>query len=69
MEAFAFDGTDQVEQITGGTVRSLNLAHRQELWRSFDWALCLEVAKHSNTHSRSVRSDGNASSFVERGVW
>lgn len=51
VEAFAFDGAMSAEDITGGVVQEVDLAPtpkrgETQLWRSFDWVLCLGVAEH-----------------------
>jgi len=46
VQAYAFDGTDGVAEITGGAVQQINLVSGVQLWRNFDWVMCLEVAEH-----------------------
>lgn len=46
VEAFAFDATHVVTDITGGHVQELDLGKEVRLWRTFDWVLCLDVAGH-----------------------
>jgi hypothetical protein len=46
VHAFAFDGTARATEISAGKVLEVNLIERVELWRNFDWVLCLEVAEH-----------------------
>eukprot|EP00747_Dinoflagellata_sp_TGD_P056601 gnl/TRDRNA2_/TRDRNA2_150183_c0_seq1.p1 gnl/TRDRNA2_/TRDRNA2_150183_c0~~gnl/TRDRNA2_/TRDRNA2_150183_c0_seq1.p1 ORF type:complete len:259 (+),score=43.66 gnl/TRDRNA2_/TRDRNA2_150183_c0_seq1:57-833(+) len=47
VEAFAFDGSDGIEDITDGRVTFTNLAlPKLDLGRQFDWILCVEVAEH-----------------------
>jgi hypothetical protein len=43
--AWAFDGTMDVAQVTSGNVTYFNLAEPVPLGRTFDYALCLEVAE------------------------
>eukprot|EP00929_Paragymnodinium_shiwhaense_P075321 TRINITY_DN38502_c0_g1_i1.p1 TRINITY_DN38502_c0_g1~~TRINITY_DN38502_c0_g1_i1.p1 ORF type:complete len:590 (-),score=83.05 TRINITY_DN38502_c0_g1_i1:209-1978(-) len=45
-EAFAFDGAANINSVTGGKVRNLQLHHPFTLWQRFDWILCLEVLEH-----------------------
>lgn len=45
VEAFAFDATVSVTDITGGAVQEVDLASDgSQLWRTFDWVICLDVA-------------------------
>lgn len=46
LKAFAFDGTHQAAELTGGVVQEINLVEDLQLWRTFDWVLCLEVGEH-----------------------
>eukprot|EP00928_Gymnodinium_smaydae_P055539 TRINITY_DN39052_c0_g1_i1.p1 TRINITY_DN39052_c0_g1~~TRINITY_DN39052_c0_g1_i1.p1 ORF type:complete len:458 (-),score=106.59 TRINITY_DN39052_c0_g1_i1:161-1534(-) len=46
VQAFAFDGTKRVTEITGGSVNEINLIEETHLWRTFDWVMCLEVGEH-----------------------
>lgn len=46
VRAFAFDGTHQAAELTGGVVQEVNLIQQMELWQTFDWILCLEVGEH-----------------------
>jgi hypothetical protein len=46
VSAYAFDGTPDVELVTKGAVMSADLARPLELWRRFDWVICLEVAEN-----------------------
>jgi hypothetical protein len=46
LKAFAFDGSPRATEITGGKVQEINLVQEFQLWRTFDWVLCLEVAEH-----------------------
>eukprot|EP00933_Yihiella_yeosuensis_P013655 TRINITY_DN1254_c0_g1_i1.p1 TRINITY_DN1254_c0_g1~~TRINITY_DN1254_c0_g1_i1.p1 ORF type:complete len:502 (+),score=83.85 TRINITY_DN1254_c0_g1_i1:54-1559(+) len=47
IEAFAFDATLSAHDIAGGSVIQADLTKVGiELWRSFDWVLCLEVVAH-----------------------
>jgi hypothetical protein len=46
VHGFAFDGTSRATEISGGKVLEVNLVEKVELWRTFDWVLCLEVAEH-----------------------
>lgn len=44
VEAFAFDATVSVADITGGAVQEVDLASDgSQLWRTFDWVICLDV--------------------------
>jgi len=44
VEAVAFDATEAVGDITGGSVQQANLTSQGlQLWRTFDWVLCLDV--------------------------
>jgi hypothetical protein len=46
VQAFAFDGTGSVDGITGGAVSETNVAARSlQLWRKFDWILCLDFVQ------------------------
>lgn len=46
VQAFAFDGTPEINHISPG-VLYMNLNDPEmKLWRKFDWILCLEVAEH-----------------------
>eukprot|EP00747_Dinoflagellata_sp_TGD_P209574 gnl/TRDRNA2_/TRDRNA2_82957_c0_seq1.p1 gnl/TRDRNA2_/TRDRNA2_82957_c0~~gnl/TRDRNA2_/TRDRNA2_82957_c0_seq1.p1 ORF type:complete len:526 (+),score=91.38 gnl/TRDRNA2_/TRDRNA2_82957_c0_seq1:55-1578(+) len=44
--AYAFDGSPDIELVTKGAVLGADLGRPLDLWRKFDWALCLEVAEH-----------------------
>lgn len=44
--AVAFDGAPDIELVSRGAVATANLGRELRLWRTFDWALCLEVAEH-----------------------
>eukprot|EP00421_Protoceratium_reticulatum_P065289 CAMPEP_0168423136 /NCGR_PEP_ID=MMETSP0228-20121227/34152_1 /TAXON_ID=133427 /ORGANISM="Protoceratium reticulatum, Strain CCCM 535 (=CCMP 1889)" /LENGTH=509 /DNA_ID=CAMNT_0008437087 /DNA_START=1 /DNA_END=1529 /DNA_ORIENTATION=- len=44
--AIAFDGSPDIELVTKGMVLSADLGRPLNLWRKFDWVLCLEVAEH-----------------------
>jgi len=44
--AYAFDGSPDIALVTKGNVKSADLGKPLELWRKFDWTLCLEVAEH-----------------------
>jgi len=46
VQAYAFDGTHQAAELTGGVVQELNLVKEMQLWRAFDWVMCLEVGEH-----------------------
>lgn len=46
VEAFAFDGVQSVGDISGGRVLEVDLAKPLKLWRTFEWAICLEVGQH-----------------------
>lgn len=46
VQAFAYDGSPEIELVTNGAVSSADLAKQLELGRMFDWVLCLEVAEH-----------------------
>eukprot|EP00747_Dinoflagellata_sp_TGD_P062101 gnl/TRDRNA2_/TRDRNA2_152824_c1_seq1.p1 gnl/TRDRNA2_/TRDRNA2_152824_c1~~gnl/TRDRNA2_/TRDRNA2_152824_c1_seq1.p1 ORF type:complete len:478 (+),score=90.82 gnl/TRDRNA2_/TRDRNA2_152824_c1_seq1:30-1436(+) len=46
VQSFAFDGTAQASEISGGAVQEVNLIEELHLWRKFDWVLCLEVGEH-----------------------
>lgn len=46
LQAFAFDGTHQAAELTGGAVQEVNLVKDMELWRTFEWVMCLEVGEH-----------------------
>jgi hypothetical protein len=46
VHAFAFDGTPEIEDITGGRVTYLDLSKTQSLNRTFDWVFSIEVAEH-----------------------
>lgn len=43
---YAFDGTQQATAITRGVVQEINLIQDVQLWRTFDWVMCLEVGEH-----------------------
>jgi len=44
VEAVAFDAAEAVGDITGGSVQEANLTSKGlQLWRTFDWVLCLDV--------------------------
>eukprot|EP00928_Gymnodinium_smaydae_P098144 TRINITY_DN9058_c0_g1_i1.p1 TRINITY_DN9058_c0_g1~~TRINITY_DN9058_c0_g1_i1.p1 ORF type:complete len:306 (-),score=80.35 TRINITY_DN9058_c0_g1_i1:10-927(-) len=44
--AFAFDGAQGIASVTKGRVQPLLLHEPFQLWRTFDWVLCLEVLEH-----------------------
>jgi len=44
--AHAYDGSPDVELVTKMAVHSADLGRPLELWRKFDWVICLEVAEH-----------------------
>eukprot|EP00927_Polykrikos_kofoidii_P062684 TRINITY_DN57490_c0_g1_i1.p1 TRINITY_DN57490_c0_g1~~TRINITY_DN57490_c0_g1_i1.p1 ORF type:complete len:527 (-),score=108.34 TRINITY_DN57490_c0_g1_i1:71-1651(-) len=44
--AFAFDGSPDIELVTKGVVSGADLGRPVTLWRTFDWAICIEVAEH-----------------------
>merc|ERR1712046_191941 len=46
VEAFAFDGVQSVADISGGNVLEVDLASSFELWRTFNWVICLDVGQH-----------------------
>lgn len=46
VEAFAFDGSPDIELVTKSKVLSADLGKPLSLWKKFDWLLCLEVAEH-----------------------
>jgi hypothetical protein len=46
MKAFAFDGTPEATKASDGVVHEINLIEDVQLWRSFDWVMCLEVGEH-----------------------
>mmetsp|Transcript_18168 Transcript_18168/g.34969 ORF Transcript_18168/g.34969 Transcript_18168/m.34969 type:complete len:479 (-) Transcript_18168:268-1704(-) len=46
VQAFAFDGTQDVARLTNGSVQEVNLVQEMRLWRNFSWVLCLEVGEH-----------------------
>jgi len=46
VQAYAFDGTHQAAELTGGAVQEVNLVGDLRLWRNFSWVLCLEVGEH-----------------------
>merc|ERR1712072_1081282 len=46
VESFAFDGVLSVGDISGGRVHEVDLSSPFTLWRTFEWALCLEVGQH-----------------------
>merc|ERR1712194_907920 len=46
IDAYAFDGTHKVSELTDGIVNEVNLVADMQLWRSFDWVMCLEVGEH-----------------------
>eukprot|EP00931_Biecheleriopsis_adriatica_P100491 TRINITY_DN75791_c0_g1_i1.p1 TRINITY_DN75791_c0_g1~~TRINITY_DN75791_c0_g1_i1.p1 ORF type:complete len:515 (-),score=103.97 TRINITY_DN75791_c0_g1_i1:34-1365(-) len=46
VSAMAFDGSPDIGLVTRGAVASAHLGRELNLWRRFDWALCLEVAEH-----------------------
>lgn len=46
VKAFAFDGTQQASVISNGSVQEINLIEDVNLWRTFDWIVCLEVGEH-----------------------
>ena len=37
--AYAFDGAENVDEITGGQVSYLDLTKENMLWKRFDWVL------------------------------
>eukprot|EP00927_Polykrikos_kofoidii_P049409 TRINITY_DN43472_c0_g1_i1.p1 TRINITY_DN43472_c0_g1~~TRINITY_DN43472_c0_g1_i1.p1 ORF type:complete len:498 (+),score=92.61 TRINITY_DN43472_c0_g1_i1:87-1580(+) len=43
VQAFSFDNTFSISEITGGRVQQANLTDELRLWRTFDWVLCLEL--------------------------
>jgi len=47
--AFALDAAYAVSDITHGAVQELDLASDVQLWRTFDWVLCLDVAAALST--------------------
>mmetsp|Transcript_50331 Transcript_50331/g.155871 ORF Transcript_50331/g.155871 Transcript_50331/m.155871 type:complete len:440 (-) Transcript_50331:79-1398(-) len=44
--AHAFDGSPDIELVTKGVVLTADLGKPLNLWRKYDWVLCLEVAEH-----------------------
>ena len=46
VQAFAFEGSLNVESSTGGRVQYMQLTEDVDLGRTFDWILCLEVGEH-----------------------
>jgi len=44
--AYAFDGSPDIELVTKSNVLGADLGKPLQLWRKFDWTLCLEVAEH-----------------------
>jgi len=44
--AYAFDGSPDIELVTKQKVSLADLGKPLQLWRQFDWTLCLEVAEH-----------------------
>ncbi|CAJ1359499.1 unnamed protein product, partial [Effrenium voratum] len=46
VSATAFDGSPDIHLVTRGVVNLADLGKPLQLWRRFDWALCLEVAEH-----------------------
>mmetsp|Transcript_78839 Transcript_78839/g.191004 ORF Transcript_78839/g.191004 Transcript_78839/m.191004 type:complete len:456 (-) Transcript_78839:51-1418(-) len=46
VQAYAFDGTHQAAELTGGVVQEVNLVEDMHLWRNFSWIMCLEVGEH-----------------------
>eukprot|EP00927_Polykrikos_kofoidii_P066191 TRINITY_DN61839_c0_g1_i1.p1 TRINITY_DN61839_c0_g1~~TRINITY_DN61839_c0_g1_i1.p1 ORF type:complete len:492 (+),score=85.19 TRINITY_DN61839_c0_g1_i1:55-1476(+) len=46
VQAFAFDGTKNAAEVTGGAVQEINLIEETHLWRKFDWVISLEVGEH-----------------------
>lgn len=44
--AYAFDGSPDIELVTKSVVLSADLGRPLQLWRKFDWSVCLEVAEH-----------------------
>merc|ERR1719401_385164 len=46
VQAYAFDGSPDIELVTKGSVQSADLGTPLNLWRKFDWVVSLEVAEH-----------------------
>jgi len=44
--AYAFDGSPDIELVTKSVVQTADLGKPLQLWRKFDWSICLEVAEH-----------------------
>merc|ERR1719247_3562508 len=42
--AYAFDGSPDIELVTKSVVQTADLGKPLQLWRRFDWVLCIEVA-------------------------
>ena len=49
-----YDGTENIEQITTGLVKRMNLAEEQNLGRQFDWVMSLEVGEHIPAAKESI---------------
>jgi len=54
LQSFAFDGTPKAANITDGAVQEVSLVDDFELWRKFDWVMCLEVGEHIPAQFTSV---------------
>eukprot|EP00747_Dinoflagellata_sp_TGD_P082152 gnl/TRDRNA2_/TRDRNA2_161584_c0_seq1.p1 gnl/TRDRNA2_/TRDRNA2_161584_c0~~gnl/TRDRNA2_/TRDRNA2_161584_c0_seq1.p1 ORF type:complete len:493 (-),score=90.57 gnl/TRDRNA2_/TRDRNA2_161584_c0_seq1:154-1632(-) len=68
VQAFAFDGTPQVADITGGAVQEVNLAKGGlQMWRTFDWVLCLGVGAYL-PEAEAAALLGNVRRHAERGL-
>jgi hypothetical protein len=65
--AYAFDGSPDVELVTKGRVLSADLGRPLNLWRRFDWVLCLEVAEHVQPDLTPTFL-GNLDAHAEHGV-
>lgn len=61
VDAYAFDATHVVEEITGGSVQQTDLAINVRMWRTFEWVLCLEVGAYMTAvQARSLLRNARA---------
>lgn len=68
VEAFAFDATQAVQEITGGAVQQADMAAEGLLlWRTFAWVLCLELGAQLPA-GRAAALLRNARRHAEQGL-
>eukprot|EP00929_Paragymnodinium_shiwhaense_P078218 TRINITY_DN40505_c0_g1_i2.p1 TRINITY_DN40505_c0_g1~~TRINITY_DN40505_c0_g1_i2.p1 ORF type:complete len:551 (-),score=111.04 TRINITY_DN40505_c0_g1_i2:658-2310(-) len=57
VQAFAYDGMQDMGRLTDGTVQTMKLGEPVDLERTFDWILCLEVGEHMPPGSEDALMD------------